>query len=136
MLITRCKDTYFFLNCKRIHDFFRITSPDECRKGTPSLLLRKSSKAKTSNFIYLWTAGLAQCEPLKKIRSRWKKNLKVSKIICTFASKIVFFKYMNLGYCPHTSCLTQCYAGATYSYYKIQIAATVEYNCSCYCNNI
>ena len=59
MLITRCKDTYFFLNCKRIHDFFRITSPDECRKGTPSLLLRKSSKAKTSNFIYLRTACLA-----------------------------------------------------------------------------
>ena len=33
MLITRCKDTYFFPNCKKIHDFFQIPSRERMSKN-------------------------------------------------------------------------------------------------------
>jgi hypothetical protein len=39
MLITRCKDTYFFPNCKEIHDFFRILSPEMITRTDPVILI-------------------------------------------------------------------------------------------------
>ena len=68
MLITRCKDTYFFPNCKKIHDFFRIPSPERMpkRNTTPPPQEQQSENFKLQTSFtphsVVRTACLAPCD--------------------------------------------------------------------------